>query len=53
MEIRNRKQILFAIFDPCFTLRILALGAMPVPAGVIADANVPAIIAFIFMPTKV
>ena len=53
MKIGNRKQILFAIFNPCFALRILALWAMPVTAGVIADANMPALIAFIFMSTQI
>jgi hypothetical protein len=33
-------------------LRVLALWATPVTAGVIADANVSAIIAFIFMSTQ-
>ena len=52
MEVRNRKQILFTVFDPCFALRILAFGAMPVAAGVIADANMPALIAFVYMSAQ-
>jgi len=52
MKIRHRKQILFSVLDPRFPLRILALGAMTVTAGVITDANVPALIASVNMPSQ-
>jgi hypothetical protein len=44
MEIRNRKKIPFTVFDPCFALGVLAFRTMTVTTGIIADANVPAMI---------
>jgi hypothetical protein len=52
MKIRNRKQILFSVLDPGFTLGILAFRAMPVSTGVVANADVPACIAFVHMTTQ-
>jgi hypothetical protein len=51
MEIRNRKKIPFTVFDPCFALGILAFRTMTVTTGVIADANVPAMVAPVNMST--
>ena len=52
MEVRHRQQVLFAAFDPCFALGILAFGAMPVTAGVITDADMSALIAFVDMSAQ-
>ena len=52
MKVWDRKQILFAVFHPCFTLSILALGTMTVTARVITDADMTALIAFINMSAQ-
>jgi len=51
MKVGNRKKIPFSVFYPGFPLGILALGTMTVTAGVIADANMPALIAPVNMAT--
>ena len=51
MKVGNRKKIAFAVFYPGFPLGVLALGTMTVTAGVIADANMPALIAPVNMAT--
>ena len=52
MKIRNRQQILLAAFNPCFPLSILAFGTMTVTAGVITDADMTALIAFVHMSAQ-
>ena len=52
MEIGNREQILLSVFDPCFTLGILALWAMTVAAAIIAYADVSAGVAPVHMTAK-
>ncbi|HUX57843.1 MAG TPA: hypothetical protein VMV77_12770, partial [Bacteroidales bacterium] len=52
MKVWDRQQILFAAFYPCFTLRILALGTMTVTAGVVTDADMTALIAFVNMSAQ-
>jgi hypothetical protein len=52
MKVWDRKQILFAIFHPCFPLSVLALGTMTVTARVITDADMTALIAFINMSAQ-
>jgi hypothetical protein len=52
MKVWDRKQILLAVFYPCFTLSILALGTMTVTARVITDADMTALIAFINMSAQ-
>jgi hypothetical protein len=52
MKVWDRKQILLAVFHPCFTLSILALGTMTVTARVITDADMTALIAFINMSAQ-
>jgi len=52
MKVGNRKQIAFTVFYPGFPLGVLALGTMTVTAGVIADANMPAMIAPINMAAQ-
>ena len=52
MKIGNRDQVIFPVFNPSFSLRILAFGTVTVTAGVIAYANVPASIAFIYMSAQ-
>lgn len=49
MKVRNRKKVAFAVFYPGFPLGVLALWTMTVTTGVIADANMPALIAPINM----
>jgi hypothetical protein len=45
VKVRNREKIPFSVFNPGFPLGVLAFGTMTVTAGVIADANMPALIA--------
>lgn len=52
MKVRNRKEIAFTVFYPGFPLSILALGTMTVTAGVITDANMPAMIAPVNMTAQ-
>ena len=52
MKVWNRQKIAFAVFYPGFPLGVLALGTMAITAGVIADANMPALIAPVNMATQ-
>ena len=52
MKIWDRKQILLAVFHPCFTLSILALGTMTVTARVVTDTDMTTLIAFINMSAQ-
>jgi hypothetical protein len=52
MEVWHGQQILFTAFNPCFPIRILALGTMTVTAGVVTDADMPALIAFVDMSAQ-
>jgi hypothetical protein len=52
MKVCHRKQILLAVFYPCFPLSILALGTMTVTARVITNADMTALIAFINMSAQ-
>ena len=52
MEIGNRQKILLSVLDPCFTLGILALGAMTVPAAIIAYADMSAGVAPVHMTAQ-
>ena len=52
MEVWNRQEVLFALFDPCFALCVLAFRAMPVTARVVTDTHMPACVAFIHMSAQ-
>jgi len=52
MEVWHGQQILFTAFHPCFPIRILALGTMTVTAGVVTDADMPALITFVNMSAQ-
>jgi hypothetical protein len=52
MKVWYRKQILLAVFHPCFSLSILTLGTMTVTARVITNADMTAFIAFINMSAQ-
>jgi hypothetical protein len=52
MKVWDRKQILLAVFYPCFPLSILALGTMTVTARVIANTDMTTLIAFINMSAQ-
>jgi hypothetical protein len=52
MKVWDRKQILLAVFHPCFTLSVLALGTMTVTARVVTDADMTTLIAFINMSAQ-
>jgi hypothetical protein len=52
MKVRNRKKITFTVFNPGFPLGILALGTMTVTAGVVTDADMPALITFVNMSAQ-
>jgi len=52
MKVWDRKQILLAVFHPCFTLSVLALGTMTVTARVVTNADMTALIAFVNMSAQ-
>lgn len=52
MEIRHRQQIGLTISEPSFACRALALGAMPVAAGVIGDTGMRAVLTGLDMTAK-
>jgi hypothetical protein len=52
MKVWYRQQILLAVFNPGFTVSILALGTMTVTAGVVTDADMPALITFVNMSAQ-
>src|ERR1700690_3580854 len=47
MEILHGQQLGLAVFQPFRAFRVLALGAVPVAAGVIRDAGVATLAAFL------
>jgi hypothetical protein len=52
MKVWDRKQILLAVFHPCFPLSVLAFWTMTVTARVVTNADMPALIAFINMSAQ-
>jgi hypothetical protein len=52
MKVWDRKQILLAVFHPCFSLGILALWTMTVTARVVTNADMATLIAFINMSAQ-
>jgi hypothetical protein len=52
MKVWDRKQILLAVFHPCFSLSVLALGTMTVTAGVVTNADMTALITFVNMSAQ-
>jgi hypothetical protein len=52
MKVWYRKQILLAVFHPCFSLSILALGTMTVTARVITDTDMTTFITFVNMSAQ-
>jgi hypothetical protein len=52
MKVWDRKKILLAILNPCFTLSILAFGTMTVTARVVTDADMAALITFVNMSAQ-
>jgi hypothetical protein len=52
MKVWNGKQILLTVFHPCFSPSILALWTMTVTAGVVTDADMPALITFVNMSAQ-
>lgn len=52
MIIRHRKQIVEPLFDPLSPSASLALGTMPVPAGIISYFDVSATITSVYMITQ-
>jgi hypothetical protein len=52
MKVWYRQQILLAIFNPCFSLGILAFGTMTVTARVVTDADMAALITFVNMSAQ-
>ena len=52
MKVGNRKKIAFTVFNPGFPLCVLALGAMAVTAGIVANADMPAMIAPVNMAAQ-
>ena len=52
MEVPGRDNLLPAELYPLLTLLVLTLGAMTIPTAVIADADIPALGAHFYMPSK-
>ena len=52
MEVLGRDNLFPAELNPLFTLLVLTLGAMTIPTAVIADADIPALGAHFYMPSK-
>ena len=52
MEVLGRDNLFPAECNPLLTLLVLTLGAMTIPTAVIADADIPALGAHFYMPTK-
>lgn len=52
MEVLGRDNLFPAELNPLFTLLVLTLGAMSVTTAVIADADIPALGAHFYMPSK-
>ena len=52
MEILNGQEVLTARLDPFFFPQGLAFGAMPIPAGVIGDLQMAAVVALIPMAAQ-
>ena len=52
MEVLNRQEVLSSRLDPPLFLQSLALGAVAVPAGVVGDLDVPAVLAPVCMPAQ-
>jgi len=52
MKVWDRKQILLAVFHPCFALSVLALGTMTVTARVVTDTDMTTLITFINMSAQ-
>ncbi len=52
MEVGHRQQTLDALGDPFCTLRALALGTVPIPAGVVGDLFMPATSAAVDVATE-
>ena len=52
MEVLGRDNLFPAAVNPFFSLLVLALGAMPVTAAVIAEADIPTLRTNLYMPSK-
>ena len=52
MEVLSRDDLFPAECDPLLTFLVLALGAMTIPAAVIADADIPTFGTNLYMPAK-
>jgi len=52
MKVWDWKQILLAVFHPCFSLGILALGTMTVTARVVTNADMTTLITFVNMSAQ-
>ena len=51
-KIRHWKQLGFPVFNPFFAVFALTFRAVPVSAGVVADADVSALVTRIDMPAQ-
>jgi hypothetical protein len=52
MEVAGRQDLVFSFFKPTFSWHVLAFGAVPVPAGMVANAGQPAVVASLDMPAQ-
>jgi hypothetical protein len=52
MEVLGRDDFFPAELNPLLTLLLLALGAMTIPTAVIADADIPALGTYLYMPAQ-
>jgi len=52
MKVWHGQQILLAVFNPGFTVSILAFRTMTITAGVVTDTDMPALITFVNMSAQ-
>ena len=52
MEVRHRQQVGLACFQPGSARQRLALGAVAIPAGIIGDADMRAVVALLYMSAQ-
>jgi hypothetical protein len=52
MKVWHRQQILLAVFNPGFTVSILAFRTMTVTAGVVTNAGMSALVTFVNMSAQ-
>ena len=53
MKILNRQKQFLSLLDPALARKFLALGAMPVAAGIVGNMDMPAFVTFVHVSAQV